>query len=59
MSVIDNVLLFCFSTIDTPLHASAEHEHEDVIKLLLKQPAVDVEARDVVRVHYGNISIVS
>jgi len=33
--------------------------HEDIIKLLLKQPDIDINARDGVCVHYGNISIVS
>ena len=30
-----------------------------MVKLLLQQPNVVIEARDGVRVHYGNISIVS
>ena len=44
---------------DTPLHISATQGHEDVARLLLEQPAVVVDARNLVRVHYGTISIVS
>ena len=59
MSVIDNVLLFCFSSIILLYTPVLDNGHEDVVKLLLEQPAVNVDARDEVRVHYGNISIVS
>ena len=43
----------------TPLHISAAKGHEDVVKLLLQQSNIVTDARDKVRVHYGNISIVS
>ena len=43
----------------TPLHISAEKGHEEVVKLLLQQSNIIIDARDKVRVHYGNISIVS
>ena len=59
MSVIDNVFIVLFQWKRTPLHISAVQGHEDVIKLLLQQSNIVIDARDKVRVHYGNISIVS
>ena len=59
MSVIDNVLLFFFQWKRTPLHESAREGRQDVVKLLLQQPNVVIDSRSEVRVHYGNISIVS
>ena len=59
MSVVDNILLFLFQFKRTPLHISARYGHEDVVKLLLQQSNIVIDARDEVRVHYGNISIVS
>ena len=53
------MLGFLFQLQRTPLHTSAGVGHEDVVKLLLQQPNVVIDARDKVRVHYGNISIVS
>ena len=48
-----------FQLQQTPLHISAYNGYEDVVQLLLQQPNIVVDARDMVRVHYGNISIVS
>ena len=48
-----------FQVQQTPLHISAARGHEDVVKLLLQQSNIVIDARDKVRVHYGNISIVS
>ena len=53
-------MFYCFFRVQqTPLHISAYYGHEDVVKLLLQQPNVVIDARDEVRVHYGNIYIVS
>ena len=55
--------MFFFVTqfLETSLHISAFSGHEDVVKLLLQQSNIVIDARDEVRVHYGtcNISIVS
>ena len=59
MSVIDNVFIVLFQFQRTPLHISAQLGHEDVVKLLLQQSNIVIDSRDKVRVHYGNISIVS
>ena len=59
MSVIDNVFIVLFQYQQTPLHVSASEGHEDVVKLLLQQSNIVIDARDKVHVHYGNISIVS
>ena len=43
----------------TPLHISAREGHEEIVKLLLQQSNIVIDSRGEVRVHYGNISIVS
>ena len=54
-------MFYCFvsAPANSSIHISARRGHEDVVKLLLQQSNIVIDARDMVRVHYGNISIVS
>ena len=54
-------MFYCFVSVEARNSSTRQcyNGHEDVVKLLLEQQAVNVDARDEVRVHYGNISIVS